>query len=65
MGINLFFSLKYLNYLKVWRGKYYDQGSGITYDCDLWLTKSKQTLMARGFLEYDFLSRTESLQRVE
>ena len=64
IGIDLFFSLKYISYLKVWRGKFYDPTSGKTYDCEVWLTNSDQTLMARGYIKNGLLSRTESLQRV-
>jgi len=64
VGTNLFFALKYINYLKVWKGKFYDPTSGLIYDCDIWLTNSNKTLMARGYLEYSILSRTEALQRV-
>ena len=65
IGIQLFYSLKYIAHLKIWQGKFYDPTSGNTYNCDLWLTNSNKTLMARGYAKSSFLNRTEALQRVE
>ncbi len=64
VGTNIFFSLKYNTYLKLWIGKFYDPTSGEIFDCNLWLTNTNKTLMARGYLESSFISRTETLQRV-
>lgn len=65
VGLNLFFSLKYNSHLKVWKGKFYDPTSGEIYNCDLWLTNSNKSLVARGYSDYSFLTQTETLQRVE